>query len=125
MGDRCHPYTSDLVCRGRFDAVMRGAFGWDKTLGGYVSQDISPRAQTPPIDENARWKRIYYGVEDCTGEAFVLEHCPYCGFPLPEYPGQKCDPYNGRDLLAELGLTDLPKLLNPGEMDVTQGDGEG
>lgn len=124
IGNRCHPYQADLVCRGRFDAVMRGAFGWDDNIGGYVCNDLNLRQQSEPKDASHKWRRIYYGVEDCTGEPWRLERCPFCSMPLPENPLQTCDPYNGRDIELELGILPAPKRLSKGEMDVTGGESD-
>jgi hypothetical protein len=114
IGLKCHPYRADHVCRGRFDAVMRGAFGWDEDLKGFVCNDLLVRTRSEAKDNDSRWRRIFYEVEDHTGEPWTLERCPYCGFPLPEHPLQQTDPYNGRDIELELGLAPPPKMLGEG-----------
>lgn len=82
IAPRCHPYRPEMVCRGRFDAVLAGRFGWDATLGGYVSLDMAVRAQTPA----ARWFGEERGLADHTDEPYVLERCCFCSMPLPTSP---------------------------------------
>lgn len=93
IGPKCHPYKPSLVCRGRFDAVMRGAFGWDAALGAYCTTDIPVREQSSA----ARWFGGERGVEDHSGEPYQLERCPYCSFPLPENPFAEMQVTDGGD----------------------------
>lgn len=124
VGDRCHPYRADLVCRGRYDAIMRGAFLWDELIGGFVCTDLEPREQLKPGGQRGLWLRIFYEVEDCTGEPFVLERCPFCAMPLPEHPLQSADPYEGRDVLKEWGLSGEGGEEGRDRLLRNQGDGD-
>lgn len=57
----CSPYDALIVCPGRADAMRRGDFTYDPSLGGYV------------------WVALGDAIEKY--EAWLS--CPYCGERLP------------------------------------------
>ena len=71
----CYP-----PCPERFIAICNEEFGPAKSLGGYVFRDGPYRRFTQ--SEAAKWRAIYYGVEDHTGEPMVFTVCPWCGGEL-------------------------------------------
>lgn len=82
--ERCHPNVPTAQCEGRRLARELGDMEYDFELDGWFLFD--DMAYTRTITSNGgidRWIKVRNAGRDTTGEAYLLDLCPFCGCELP------------------------------------------
>ncbi len=79
----CHPHNPSIICQGRHEARVRGAFFWDMAIGGYVCSDLPTRRSS--------FRAKYYEMDVSDGLPYRLEICPFCGMQLPALFGEESE----------------------------------